>query len=595
MNPAPTELSAELLLGHERFVCSIARGLLGNEHDAQDAVQDTWLSALQRGPRAIAALPRWLDRVVRSRATDLRRSEVARRRRERTVASAAMAVTAGTAVERLSVQQDVVAAVLALREPYRSVVLLRYYHGLEPTEIAVQVQTKASTVRTQLVRAHELLKERLDRDHGRAAWVTLAIPGRSPAAASPTSTPLLALAVAGFTAAGAFVFFGGGGEVPSPAAPAAVAATAGAGETRDRTPEQPAADGAARREAPDFVVQGTSTRSIPEVVGLRATLLDRQKHDSYERAAYSFERGYGGMQRSRKQKTRNDWDIVLDGNRLRADTVTDDRSLLVDLGGVPLVGLTTAPVAELEKLVRAAAAARPIKGRRPPDFGVEPQVGHSYFLWTNDTDSDLATVFEVVELVPNDTCVLEWYSTEDGSWARCSLRSPVGDRTLATVATTLRDAARPDDSMREPRITLQLRTGAIGGNPCRADIAGTTTAYIREESETPLALGEPPDSHDQPKSFCRGGTVPRDKKLVITRALWWGAASGDSNGRGRLRAQIGDVELVNVEKTDGILRGDWCGTVEIGPDEEDRAFLEVSNSSYGELVLEGRFEPLQPK
>jgi len=587
MNDAPIELSAELLLGHERFVRSIARGLLGNEHDVQDAVQDTWLRALQRGPRALAALPRWLERVVRSRATDLRRADVARRRREQQVAGDR---TAESAVERLSVQHDVVAAVLALHEPYRSVVLLRYYHGLEPTEIATRLQAKAATVRTQLVRAHEMLKERLDRDHGRAAWAALALPLRPGAAALPAATMLAGLVAAGLGLVGAFAFFGNS-DAPLPAVGSAVT-DAALSTTVRRATEQPTIDAQVRREVADVTAQEPRGKAIPEVIGPRATLLDLDTHQNHERAAFSFEFGYGGTHKVRKRKDRNDWDVVLGGNRFRVDTLPDDLSLIVDLGAMPLVALVGAPLEFLEKRVREAAAKMPTKGKRPADPGTVAELGHSYFLWTNDTDSDLATLCEVVELVPNDTCVLEWYSTEDGSWARGSLHSPLGQRTLAELATQLREFARPDITLREPKVTLQVRSGAIGGNPCRVDLAGTTTAYIREQVEAPLAFDKPPDTHDQPQSFSRGGTVPPGMKFVITRATWWGAAAGDSNGDGCLHAQIGDVELVKVERTDGVVRGDWTGRVEIGPNEEARCFLEISNSSYGELILEGTFEPL---
>ena len=38
--------------------------------------------------------------------------------------------------ERLAAQREVVDVVLALKDPYRSVILLRYYQDLSPTEIA---------------------------------------------------------------------------------------------------------------------------------------------------------------------------------------------------------------------------------------------------------------------------------------------------------------------------------------------------------------------------------------------------------------------------------------------------------------------------
>ncbi|MCQ4365935.1 sigma-70 family RNA polymerase sigma factor, partial [Mycobacterium gordonae] len=69
---------------------------------------------------------------------------------------------------RGSVEQDVLLAetgnelynsVLALDEPYRSVVLLYYYHDLSTPEIGQVLQISQGTVRSRLHRARLLLRE----------------------------------------------------------------------------------------------------------------------------------------------------------------------------------------------------------------------------------------------------------------------------------------------------------------------------------------------------------------------------------------------------------------------------------------------------
>ncbi len=71
---------------------------------------------------------------------------------------------------------------LALREPYRGTVLLRYFDGLDPCEIAARTSVPVETVRTRLKRAAAQLREAMDARHGgsRGAWaVVLVGPGWS--------------------------------------------------------------------------------------------------------------------------------------------------------------------------------------------------------------------------------------------------------------------------------------------------------------------------------------------------------------------------------------------------------------------------------
>lgn len=339
---------------------------------------------------------------------------------------------------------------------------------------------------------------------------------------------------------------------------------------------------------------------IPDVPAPRAVLRDYATHKNYPDAAYSFERAYGGAERTGKPKVRNDWDIVFQGGVLRADTVADDKSLLVDLGVVPLAELTRRPLAEFERRVGRAAAARyDARADRRPPVTLPAQLGHTYFVWTDDTDSDVASLFEIVELVPGDRCVLDWYSTEDGTFARGSLRNPTGERSLVAVALGLRAVAErmraaqtvPLD-MREPRIVVQARSGAIGGNPCRIDLARAHSAYFDELVGEPIATAGPVGIDERPVGYCSGGRIPKGYKLVITNVAWVGEAHGDSNGNGCFWVQLGDLELVKFAAAEQPARGGWSGRIELLPGQEDRAFLEISNSSCGEVVFSGRFEKL---
>jgi RNA polymerase sigma-70 factor (ECF subfamily) len=178
MSPAASYPHFEELVRHERFVRSALRGLLLDEADVQDVVQETWLRVLRRPPASLREPARWLARVARNLALSSRRSTARRARREEARASAAEPEAApDESLERVETRQRVVAAVLALEEPYRGVVLLRYERDSPPREIARRLGRSEATVRSQLSRAHALLRAKLDRDFGdRHRWAALAGP-----------------------------------------------------------------------------------------------------------------------------------------------------------------------------------------------------------------------------------------------------------------------------------------------------------------------------------------------------------------------------------------------------------------------------------
>ncbi|MEQ8766476.1 MAG: sigma-70 family RNA polymerase sigma factor [Planctomycetota bacterium] len=152
----------EALLEHRDFIRSLARSLVRDEHRAEDIVQQTWLTALQRPPRKAASLRAWLAQVARHAAFNMQRGE--RRRQHREVRSAKLEAGMPTdeIVARLSVHRELVDAVLALEEPYRKTILLRFYEDLTPTQIAERTNVPLETVRSRLRRGLQRLRERLD-------------------------------------------------------------------------------------------------------------------------------------------------------------------------------------------------------------------------------------------------------------------------------------------------------------------------------------------------------------------------------------------------------------------------------------------------
>jgi RNA polymerase sigma factor (sigma-70 family) len=156
----------ELLL-HADFVRGLARALVGGEGD--DLAQSAWVRALQapapRNPRAFWA------QILRRLAANRSRSAQRREAHERARSLPEAGPTPQDVAEREEARQRVVSAVLALDEPFRQVILLRFYEDLPPRAIARRLCVPAATVRTRLSRALDKLRTRLDADErGRRAW-----------------------------------------------------------------------------------------------------------------------------------------------------------------------------------------------------------------------------------------------------------------------------------------------------------------------------------------------------------------------------------------------------------------------------------------
>ena len=175
MHDATRELSAATLLAHAGWIRQLAAKLVFDPGRVDDVVQQAWLEVVRRPP-AHGANPRsWLSRVVTNAARQLGRTE--RRRRDREVRAAAQQLrgdqpSTEELVAQAESQRNLVSAVLSLDEPYRSTVLLHFFQARSPKEIADAQGIPAATVRSRLRRALELLRNRLDEEHGgdRHSW-----------------------------------------------------------------------------------------------------------------------------------------------------------------------------------------------------------------------------------------------------------------------------------------------------------------------------------------------------------------------------------------------------------------------------------------
>ncbi len=165
----PRAIRHDELLEQMGWVQALAASLVRDPNVADDVVQQTWLTALERPPRETSgpSLRAWLAAVTRTLARQSMRSETRRTAREQRVAAEVSTVdeSALDVVQRGEVQRDLVEHVLALDEPYRSTVLLRYLDGLDGREIAERCGVSHAAARKRLSRGLALLRERLDERH----------------------------------------------------------------------------------------------------------------------------------------------------------------------------------------------------------------------------------------------------------------------------------------------------------------------------------------------------------------------------------------------------------------------------------------------
>ncbi|MCU0726262.1 MAG: sigma-70 family RNA polymerase sigma factor [Planctomycetes bacterium] len=197
-----TAPSTDELLAHVPFVRGLAFALVGEAADADDITQETLLRVIERPPRVLTSLRAFLTGVVSNVARMHWRGKGRRRRREALAAAAAAAPSAADSAEKVEILRRVTTAVAETAEPYRTVLLLRYYEGLRPAEIARRTGDPVKTVKTRLYRALAALRSRLDEEHGgRRAWALALLPlaGRDAAAPSPRIRPRVAFGMAAGT------------------------------------------------------------------------------------------------------------------------------------------------------------------------------------------------------------------------------------------------------------------------------------------------------------------------------------------------------------------------------------------------------------
>ncbi|HZN41230.1 MAG TPA: sigma-70 family RNA polymerase sigma factor [Planctomycetota bacterium] len=148
---------------HGGALRELARVLLRDDADADDAVQETWARVLGSPPRHQERIGGWLAAILRNVAFRLRRSESRRVRHEERAAARAKLAAEDHAerIARADLAHRLIAAVDALDAPYRDVIWQRFFEGRAPRDIAAVSGVPPATVKSRLQRGLATLREQL--------------------------------------------------------------------------------------------------------------------------------------------------------------------------------------------------------------------------------------------------------------------------------------------------------------------------------------------------------------------------------------------------------------------------------------------------
>lgn len=150
----------DLVDRHAGRLYRFAYSLVGNEADAEDIVQETFVAAFRhlRSFRAEASVKTWLTRIVVKQAAKCHRW----RKRHRTLPiEAAEGINedknhSGYSEQRLEAME----MLNSLPAKFREIIVLRELEGYSYDEIADILGTPRGTVESRLFRARKILKDR---------------------------------------------------------------------------------------------------------------------------------------------------------------------------------------------------------------------------------------------------------------------------------------------------------------------------------------------------------------------------------------------------------------------------------------------------
>ena len=163
----PLEAVETLVAQHTLMVFRIAYSVLRNHHDAEDAVQECFLRVLKYGKdlQQVRNPKTWLARIIWTVALDRRPSRNTVSVDDEAYALLEHLPDRGTSLDELlagkELQQVLEKLIVGLPEDLRHTLQLSTVQELNSTEIAEMLNIPENSVRTRLMRARKLLREKL--------------------------------------------------------------------------------------------------------------------------------------------------------------------------------------------------------------------------------------------------------------------------------------------------------------------------------------------------------------------------------------------------------------------------------------------------
>ncbi len=155
------EVFAEVVRRYAGMTYAAAYRVLQDAGRAQDVSQETFYR-LMRQPRLVShSLAGWLHRTATHLALDEKRSELARRRREKAyfIARGADEAIVATEPRWEEVSPFMDEALNTLPEPSRTLLIRHFLQGTPQAELAVEMNTSAATVSRRIKTGVELLQK----------------------------------------------------------------------------------------------------------------------------------------------------------------------------------------------------------------------------------------------------------------------------------------------------------------------------------------------------------------------------------------------------------------------------------------------------
>jgi RNA polymerase sigma-70 factor (ECF subfamily) len=157
---------AGLVLARIGEAYRIARAILLDDAEAEDAVQEAALSAWrrQRSLRDPARFDVWFERIVVNQCRD----QLRRRRRAVHVLQPPVGFEPTAAPPDTGTDADLDRALAGLDVDHRTVIVMRYWQDRTVDDIAVRLGIPAGTVKSRLHHAMKQLRAALEVSHGRS-------------------------------------------------------------------------------------------------------------------------------------------------------------------------------------------------------------------------------------------------------------------------------------------------------------------------------------------------------------------------------------------------------------------------------------------